>query len=151
VKKAILSFCIAIVASSLAAANFASDEQAIRRLDREMAIATYMADAKWFRIHLSDDYVQIASTGELQTKWELIESMEKRGTYIEPYETSDVRIRPHGSTAIVTGRIIQRYKEAGERVVAELRYNDVWIKTNEGWFNISSQLSPIAIKRERLK
>ena len=150
-KKAILSFCIVVIASSVTAANFASDEQKLRTLDREMAIATYMADANWFRIHLSDDYVRITSSGELQTKAELVESMKKRGTYIEPYETSDVRIHAHGSTAIVTGRIIQRYKEAGERVVAELRYNDVWIKTDEGWFNISSQLSPIAIKRERVK
>jgi ketosteroid isomerase-like protein len=151
VKKAIFSFCIVVIASSVTAANFASDEQKLRTLDREMAIATYMADANWFRIHLSDDYVRITSSGELQTKAELVESMKKRGTYIEPYETSDVRIHAHGSTAIVTGRIVQRYKEAGERVVAELRYNDVWIKTDEGWFNISSQLSPIAIKRERVK
>lgn len=150
-KKVILSFCIAVIASSLTAASFASDEQALRKLDREMAIATYMADANWFRVHLSDDYVRITSTGELQTKADLIESMKKRGTYLEPYEATDVRIRAHGSTAIVTGRIVQRYKEAGEQVIAELRYNDVWIKTDEGWFNISSQVSPIAIKRERAK
>jgi ketosteroid isomerase-like protein len=151
VKKAILSLCIAVIASAAAGANFASDEQALRRLDRQMAIATYMADANWFRIHLSDDYVRITSTGELQTKAALVESIKKRGTYIEPYEASDVRIRAHGSTAIVTGRIVQRYKEAGDQVIAELRYNDVWIKTDEGWLNISSQVSPIAIKRERVK
>jgi hypothetical protein len=151
VKKAILSFCIAAIAASATAANFASDEQALRKLDREMAIATYMADANWLRIHLSDDYVRITSTGELQTKAELVESLKKRGTYLEPYEASDVRIRPHGSTAIVTGRVVQRYKEAGDQVIAELRYNDVWIKTDEGWLNISSQISPIAIKRERAK
>jgi hypothetical protein len=151
VKKVILSFCVAAIALSAAAANFASDEQALRRLDREMAIATYMANANWFRIHLSDDYVRITSTGALQTKAELVDSMKKRGTYIEPYEASDVRIRAHGSTAIVTGRIIQRYKESGDQIIAELRYNDVWIKTDEGWLNISSQVSPIAIKRERAK
>ncbi|HEX3069060.1 MAG TPA: nuclear transport factor 2 family protein [Thermoanaerobaculia bacterium] len=152
-KKAILSLCLAVIAIALpvAAANFASDEQALRKLDREMAIATYMADADWFRVHLSDDYVRITSTGELQTKAELVESMKKRGPYIEPYEASDAHIRAHGSTAIITGRIVQRYKEANERVIAELRYNDVWIKTDEGWLNISGQVSPISIKRERVK
>jgi ketosteroid isomerase-like protein len=150
-RHALLAAAVAFLAFSVSAANFASDEQTIRKLDREMAIATYMADADWFRIHLSDDYVRITSSGELQTKAELIESMKKRGAYIEPYETSDVRIHAHGSTAIVTGHIVQRYREAGERVVAELRYSDVWIKTDEGWFNISSQVSPIAIKRERPK
>jgi ketosteroid isomerase-like protein len=150
-RRALLAAALGLLAFSSSAANFASDEQAIRRLDREMAIATYMADAEWFRIHLSDDYVRITSSGELQTKTELIEWMKKRGTYLEPYETSDVRIHAHGSTAIVTGHIVQRYKVAGARFIAELRYSDVWIKTNEGWFNISSQVSPIAIKRERAK
>ena len=150
-KRALITAVLGFLAFSAVAANFASDEQALRRLDRETAIATYMADTEWFRIHLPDDYVRITSTGELQTKAELIVSMKKRGAYIEPYETSDVRIHAHGSTAIVTGRIVQRYREAGERVVAELRYSDVWIKTEEGWFNISSQVSPISIKRERPK
>lgn len=150
-RRVLLAAAVGFLALSAFAANFASDEQALRRLDREMAIATYMADADWFRIHLSDDYVRIASTGQMQTKAELIESMKKLGTYIEPYETSDVRIHAHGSTAIVTGHIVQRYREAGERVVAELRYSDVWIRSDEGWFNISSQVSPIAIKRERPK
>ncbi|HXH91753.1 MAG TPA: nuclear transport factor 2 family protein [Thermoanaerobaculia bacterium] len=150
-KRALITAALGFLAFSAVAANFASDEQALRRLDREMAVATYMADAEWFRTHLSDDYVRITSTGELQTKVELIALMKKQGTYIEPYETSDVQIHAHGSTAILTGRIVQRYGEAGERVVAELRYSDVWIKTEEGWFNISGQVSPVAIKRERLK
>jgi ketosteroid isomerase-like protein len=150
-RRTLLAATLGFLALSASAASFASDEQAIRKLDREMAIATYTADAEWFRIHLSDDYVRITSSGELQTKAELIESMKKRGTYIEPYETGDVRIHAYGSTVIVTGRIVQRYRESGERVVAELRYSDVWIKTEEGWFNISGQVSPITIKRERLK
>jgi ketosteroid isomerase-like protein len=150
-RRALLAAAVGLLAFSSFAANFASDEQAIRKLDREMAVATYMADTEWFRTHLSDDYVRITSSGELQTKAELIDSMKKRGTYIEPYETSDVRIHAHGSTAIVTGHVVQRYSDSGERVVAELRYSDVWIKTAEGWFNISSQVSPIAIKRERPK
>jgi hypothetical protein len=151
VKKTILSLLIVLFASSAFAASFASDEQALRKLDREQAIATYMTDAEWFRLHLSDDYVRITSSGALQTKQELIESMKHSKVEWEPYETSDVRIQAHGSTAIVSGRIVQKYTDGHERTVAELRYSDVWIRSSEGWFNVSSTISPIAIKHERKK
>ena len=150
-KKALLSLCIAVIASSAVAANFASDEQTLRNLNREMALATYMADVNWFRLHLSEDYVQITSTGLLLTKAELIDQLAKDGAKMEPYEASDVRIRAHGSTAIVTGRIVQKSTAGGDRVTADLRYSNVWIRTNEGWINVSGQSSPISIKRERLK
>jgi ketosteroid isomerase-like protein len=151
VKKALISLCIVFIASSAAAASFASDEQTLRNLDREMALATYMTDINWFRLHLSDDYVLITSTGVLQTKAELLDHLAKDDVKMEPYQASDVRIHAHGSTAIVTGRIVQKYTAGGDRVIAELRYSSVWVKTDEGWFNISGQISPISIKRERVK
>ena len=150
-KKTIIALCISLITISAVAANFASDEQALRKLDREHAIATYMADAKWFSEHLADDYVLLAADGTQQTKAQVIEALGKPGRAIEAYETSDVQIRPYGSTAIITGRMIQKSTADGERVIAELRYSDVWIKTEEGWFNVSGQISPISVKRERVK
>ena len=150
-KKTILTLCITLIATSLVAANFASDEQALRKLDREHAIATYMADAKWFREHLADDYVLLTADGTQQTKAQIIEAFAKPGRAFEAYETLDVQIRPYGSTAIVTGRMIQKSTADGERVIADLRYSDVWIKTADGWFNVSGQISPISVKRERVK
>jgi ketosteroid isomerase-like protein len=151
VKKTTLTLCITLIATSVIAANFASDEQALRRLDREHAIATYMAEVKWFRQHLADDYVLLTADGTQQTKAQLIEALAKPGRAIEAYETTDVQIRSYGSTAIVTGRMIQKTAADGERVIADLRYSDVWIKTAEGWINVSGQISPISIKRERVK
>jgi ketosteroid isomerase-like protein len=110
-----------------------------------------MADVKWFSQHLADDYVLLTADGTQQTKTQLIEALSKPSRAIEAYETTDVQIRAYGSTAIVTGRMIQKSTVDGERVIADLRYSDVWIKTDDGWFNVSGQISPISVKRERVK
>jgi hypothetical protein len=149
-KRAILFFFVLFAVSSFAA-NFGNDEQTLRKLDRDMALATYMGNADWFRLHLSDDYVLITGTGAVKTKAELIEEMKKGGVQMQPYEPAEVTIRPHGNTVVVSGRILQKYIANGERVTADLRYSDVWIRTEEGWYNVSSQHSPVSIKRERIK
>jgi hypothetical protein len=150
VKRTILSLAIILVVASAFAANFASDEQALRKLDRDMALATYMGEGDWFRIHLSDDYVLITASGVVKTKAELIAEADK-GVKMDPFEPTDVTIRAHGGTAIVSGRMLQKYTANGERVTADLRYSDVWIKTDNGWFAVSGQVSPVSIKRERIK
>lgn len=150
-KRTFLTLLAFLLALSAIGANFASDEQTLRAFDRELAIATYLGNANWFRTHLADDYVLITSSGVMKTKDQLIAQLEKHDPKLEPYEPTEVTIRAHGSTAIVSGRILQKYTAAGERVIADLRYSDVWIRTDEGWFNISGQVSPVSIKREKIK
>lgn len=150
-KTTIVALLISLITLSATAASFGSDEQALRKLDRDQAIANYMARTEWFRLHLADDYVLVTADGTQLTKGELIESLTKPGRAMEAYETSDVQIRAYGTTAIVTGRMIQKHTADGEHVTAELRYSNVWFKADDGWIEISSQISPISIKRERVK
>jgi ketosteroid isomerase-like protein len=149
-KRILVSLSLALLAASAIAASFGGDIQ-LRKLDRDLAIATYMGNANWFRQHLSDDYLLITSSGTLQTKAQLIEQLEKNEVQMEPFETTDVQIRSHGDTAIVTGHAVQKFKANGERVTAEIRYSNVWVRADFGWYNVSGQISPISIKRERLK
>lgn len=152
-KRTILSLFLCLFVSSSFGANFGSDEQALRRLNREQALAMYMGDPAWFRIHVSDDYVLVTENGVEKTKAELVRELEKleKSVVMSPYEPTDVTIRAHGGTAIVTGRILQKYTEGGERVIADLRFSDIWIKTDNGWFGVYSQLTPVSIKREKVK
>jgi ketosteroid isomerase-like protein len=142
---------ILFIAVPVFAASFGGDEQALRKLDRELVIATYMRDVAWFRQHLAKDYVLITGSGAAKTKAQLIAELEKSDLKIEPYEPSDVSVRLYEDTAVVSGRILQKYTAGGERVTADLRYSDVWMKTPDGWINVSGQASPISIKREPAK
>ncbi|HXH41361.1 MAG TPA: nuclear transport factor 2 family protein [Thermoanaerobaculia bacterium] len=149
-KRTIFSLFLGFFALSSFGAGFLSDEQSLRRLEREQALATYMGDATWFRAHTSDDYVLITGSGAVKTRAELIAELEK-GVVMEPYEPAEVTVRAHGSTAIVSGRLLQKYTQKGERVTADLRFSDVWIKTDDGWYMISGQVSPLSIKSEPIK
>lgn len=149
-KQILLSLSIVLITASAIAASFGSDEQTLRTLERDHALATYMPNVDWFRAHVSDDYVLVTGSGELKTKAEIIKQLDK-GVKMDPYEPADVQIHAYGSTAIVTAHIVRKYPEGRERVIADLRYMGVWIKTDEGWINISGQESPISIKREPRK
>lgn len=151
VKRTIIFLILFAAAASAFAANFGSDEQTMRMLDRELAIATYTADINWFRLHLADDYVLITASGATTTKAQLIEQLKASSFKMELYEPTEVAVRAYGSTVIVSGRMLQKYTSSGERVTADLRYSNVWIKTEDGWFNISGQLSPVSIKTEKIK
>ena len=109
-----------------------------------------MPNIDWFRAHVTDDYVLITSTGAMKTKADIIDQLSK-GVKMEPYEPADVEIHAHGSTALISARLVRHYPEGKERVTAELRYLGVWIKTEGGWMNISGQESTISIKREAVK
>jgi hypothetical protein len=151
VKRTIIFLLLASFAACAFGADFRSDDQDLRRLEREQAVATYKSDAAWFRNHLSDDYVLITGTGAAKTKAELIAELEK-GLVMEPYEPTEITIRNHDDDlAIVSGRILQKSTVNGERVTADLRFSDVWIKTDAGWYCVSGQQSPLFIRKEKIK
>lgn len=150
VKRTNVVLLLCVLAASAFGASFLSDEQALRRLEREQAVAMYEGDAGWFRIHVSDDYVLITSSGAVKTKAQLIAELEK-GVVMEPYEPAELTVRIRDNAAIISGRILRKTTEGAERVIADLRFSDVWIKTDHGWFCVSGQFSPVSIKRERVK
>lgn len=150
VKRTTIVLLLGLVAASAFGASFLSEEQALRRLEREQAVATYGGDAGWFSFHVSDDYVLITGSGAVKTKAQLIAELEK-GVVMEPYEPTDVTVRVRDTVAIISGRVLRKTIENGERITADLRFSDVWIKTDFGWFCVSGQFSPVSIKRERVK
>jgi hypothetical protein len=147
VKPATVSLLLILIAVSSFAVDFGSDEQALRSLDHEMAMATYMGNAKWFREHLADDYVLITAGGAMTTKAQLIALLERDAVRLERYEPTEVTLRAYGSTAIISGRMLHKYTEDGQRITADLRYSEVWIRTDEGWVAIGGQESPLSVTR----
>ena len=135
----------------LALPVLADDLADLRRLDRELVVATYTKDAAWFTKNMSDDYVLITSTGKAKTRAALISELATPGLEMQPYEPSEVNVRLFGDTAVITGRIVQKYVYQDDRVEADLRYTDVWIRTGGAWKNVAGQASAISIKKESTK
>ncbi len=144
-------------ATLLAAALFfavsalADDAEAIRRLilqlDKEISVATWTADPVWFEENLADDYVLVTPTGAMKSKREVIRELATPGMRMEPFDPFEVQVRMYGDTAVVTGRMRQRFVLGGIRYANDLRYTDVYVKRKTRWMLVSAHASTVALKR----
>jgi len=142
---------MAIVLILLALPALADDLADLRRLDHELVVATYTKDAAWFTKNMSDDYVLITSTGKAKTRSALISELATPGLEMQPYEPTEVNVRLFGDTAVITGRIVQKYVYKDDRVEADMRYTDVWVRTAGAWKNVAGHASAVTIKKESAK
>ena len=137
-----------LVLTLVAAASALADDPAeVQRLDKEISVATWTADAVWFEENLADDYVLITPTGAVRNKREVIRELATPGMKMEPYDPFDVQVRMYGDTAVVTGRMRQRFVLGGIRYANDLRYTDVYVKRKGKWLLVSAHASAIAVKR----
>ena len=119
----------------------------IRRLDSEISVATWSGDAVWFEENLADDFVLITPAGSVRTKRDIIRELATPGLKMEPYEPHDVNVRLYGDTAVVTGRMLQRYTLGGIRYANDIRYTDVYVKRKGRWMLVSGHASLTAARR----
>jgi hypothetical protein len=137
----------AVAVVLIATAAFADDAEEIKRLDKEITVATWTGDAVWFEGNLSDDYVLVTPTGGTRSKRDVVRELATPGMQMEPYEPREVTVRLYGDAAVVTGRVLQRYTLGGIRFANDLRYTDVYVKRKGRWLLVSGHISSVAVKR----
>ena len=125
----------------------ADDVDEVRRLDKEITVATWTADPLWFETNVADDYVLISPNGTTRGKRDIIRELATPGLKMEPYDPIEVNIRIYGDTAIVVGRMLQRFTLGRVRYANDLRYTDVWVKKKGKWILVSGHTSNVAVRR----
>jgi len=138
---------VAVAATLIAASAQADALDEIRRLDSEISVATWSGDAVWFEENLSEDYMLITPGGSIRTKRDVIRELATPGLKMEPYEPHDVQVRLYGDTAVVTGRMVQRFTLGGIRYANDLRYTDVYVKKKGRWILVSGHTSLVSPRR----
>jgi ketosteroid isomerase-like protein len=86
-----------------------------------------------------DDFLLVTSKGKLVTKQEIVEQIASPELKFEVNETTEVRVRVHGTTAVLTGILLQQGSWKGKPFEVKLRVTDTWIKTDSGWRLLSGQ------------
>ena len=145
--KPILVAAAVLLASSARADDAESIRRVILQMDKEVRVATWTADPVWFEENLADDYVLITPTGAMKSKRDVIRELSTPGMKMEPFDPFDVQVRTFGDTAIVTGRMRQRFILGGIRYANDLRYTDVYVKRKTRWLLVSAHASTVALKR----
>jgi len=141
------SFLLLAVALVSSLGAHADDMEELRRLDREITVATWAGDAVWFEENLADEFVLITTAGTTRNKREVIRDLATPGLRIDPYEPMDVQVRIYGDAAVVTGRISQRFTLSGVAYTNNIRYTDIYVKRKGRWILVSGHASSIAPRR----
>jgi hypothetical protein len=135
-----------LLAAALAiAVTLRADEvEQLRRLDKQLSVATWTADALWFEKNVDDDYVLITSKGTVYTKADVVSELATPGMKMDPFDAFELQIRVYGDSAVVNGRRLQHFTLGRARYANDLRYTDVYVKRKGRWLLVSEHLSNMA-------
>jgi ketosteroid isomerase-like protein len=90
---------------------------------------------------LADDFVITIEDGSTYSKTGYISHSAEPGTKVEVAEMSDLKVRMHGNTAIVTGAYHEQGESNGKRYEYHDRFTDVWMKAGGKWQVVASHYS----------
>jgi ketosteroid isomerase-like protein len=90
---------------------------------------------------LAEDFIITIEDGSTFGKAGYISHSADSSVYVEVAELSDLRVRMHGNTAVVTGAYHEKGDSKGKHYEYRDRLTDVWMKTNGKWQVIASHYS----------
>ena len=121
----------------------------------EMAASTVLnLEKKWNEVYkqsdiaamdslLADDYIITEVDGNTYGKAGYIAHNGSATLHVEVSEMSDLRVRMHGNTAVVTGAYHEKGIEKGKPYDDRDRLTDVWMNLGGRWQLIASHYSSI--------
>lgn len=90
---------------------------------------------------LAEDVIITVEDGRTFGKFGYVAHTGDSSVQVDVAEESDVKIRMHGSVAVVTGAYHEAGTAKGKRYEYRDRFTDVWMKNNGQWQLIASQYS----------
>lgn len=90
---------------------------------------------------LTDDFIITVEDGSTYSKPGYIAHSKDSTVHVETAEISDVKIRMHGSVAVVTGAYHEKGTSKGKPYEYRDRYTDIWQNTGGNWQLIASQFA----------
>ena len=90
---------------------------------------------------LSEDFVITIEDGSVYSKAGYISHSADASVHVSVAELSDLKVRLHGDTAVVTGAYHEKGESGGKAYEYHDRLTDVWMKSGGKWQVISSHYS----------
>jgi ketosteroid isomerase-like protein len=117
----------------------AGAREEILRLEEERNRAILSGDFATLDKMTSDDYTFITLRGELRTKSEIVKGFKSGSFKYEARQISDLNVRLYGTTAVVTGRSIQKGTEDGKDYSGDYRFTRVYVHQGGRWVTVALQ------------
>jgi ketosteroid isomerase-like protein len=118
-----------------------STEASIIALEKKWTEAYKRRDITILSSLLADSFVITVEDGKTYSKEGYISHTADASVHVAIAEMSDLRVRMHGNTAVVTGAYYEKGDSRGKTYEYRDRLTDVWMKTGTGWQVIASHYS----------
>ena len=136
----VLVICGVLCFSNRSLTQEKSDVASIRALESKWADAYKQRQIGTLSSLLGEDYVITVEDGSTYGKVGFI-SHSSGSLRVDLDEMSDLKIRMHGNTAVVTGAYHERGESEGKAYDYHDRFTDVWMKNGTEWQLIASHYS----------
>jgi ketosteroid isomerase-like protein len=139
----LLALALCLLASSAfdARAQEESDAAKVRALEVKLMESYKQRQIELFASMLDDDFVITIEDGSTYGKTGYVSFTAKPSVQIEVAEMSDLKVRMHGNTAVLTGAYHERGQNKGDAYDYRDRFTDVWMKSDGKWRLIASHYS----------
>ena len=129
--------------SPLASGENGSDEdrRAVSAMDTQFQAAVKNNDVESMERILADDYILVTSSGNTQTKTDLLKEARERKTTYERQEDSNQTVRLWADTAVVTAKLWAKGTDGEKPFGVKLWFSDRYVKTPAGWKYVFGQAS----------
>ncbi|HEY6937217.1 MAG TPA: nuclear transport factor 2 family protein [Terriglobales bacterium] len=95
---------------------------------------------------LTDDFIITVEDGNTYSKPGYIAHSGNSSVHVQISDMSDLQVRMHGNTAVVTGAYHEKGIDKGKPYEYRDRLTDVWMNYNGRWRLIASHYSPLSSK-----
>jgi len=140
-----IELCVLFVLVSQAIPLVAQDQSKaaaeIRSLELKWTESYKQRQVAMLSSLLADDFVITIEDGSTYSKTGYISHSAEPSVHVEVAEMSDLKVRMHGDTAVVTGAYHERGESNGKRYEYHDRLTDVWMKSGGKWQVVASHYS----------
>jgi ketosteroid isomerase-like protein len=137
-----LVVCLLVGIGSILEAQPKSDPaETIRGLEKKWTESYKQRQVDILSSLLAEDFVITVEDGHTYSKAGYISHTADTSVHVEVTEITDLKVRMHGNTAVVTGAYYEKGESNGKRYEYHDRLTDVWMKVGGNWQVVASHYS----------
>jgi ketosteroid isomerase-like protein len=121
-------------------------QKEVVKLENEFARAVANNDAGALDGLLANDWIIVDPDGSIVDKARFLEVIKSGALSHESMESTDLRVRLYGNTAVVTGLTTTKGKFMGQDFASCERATDIFVKQTDRWQCVFTQLTRFAKK-----
>jgi ketosteroid isomerase-like protein len=133
--------CLLAASAANLLAQEKSEAAAVRALELKWTEAYKQRNIDILSSLLAEDFVITIEDGSVYSKAGYITHSADAATHVQVAELSDLKVRIHGDTAIVTGAYHEKGESNGKPYEYHDRLTDTWMKIGGKWQVVASHYS----------